>query len=116
MTQSKHDLKDSPAFPIPGIFMQLNVISDHQSLKKHLFVRSGQTKLVENIPFLLHLHSLTRFDSNYTDYQLACQNSWHTSAYPILCYKGRVRMHNMQLDIYVGNIPEPFGPIQQSFV
>ena len=51
MRQSKHDLKDSPAFPIPGIFMQLNVISDHQSLKKHLFVRSGQTKLVENIPF-----------------------------------------------------------------
>ena len=82
MRQSKHHLKDSPAFPIPGIFMHhinkernLDVISFQKSLKKHLCVRSGQKKLVENIPLLLHQHGLMRFDSKYTTYQLACQNS-----------------------------------------
>ena len=57
-----------------------------------------------------------RFDSNYTAYQLACQNSRHISAYQIPCYQVRVRMRNVRFDFYIGNIPEPFGPILQSFV
>ena len=74
-------------------------ISFHQSLKRHLCVCSRQKKLVENIPFLLHQLALTRFDSNYTAYQLTCQNSWHISAYKIPCYEGRVRMCNVQFGI-----------------
>ena len=70
------------------------------SLKlKSVCVPSGQKKLVENISFLLHRHALTRFNSNYTAYQLACQNGWHFSACQIPCYQVGVRMGNMQVDI-----------------
>ena len=74
-------------------------ISFHQSLKGYLCVHFGQKKLVKNILFLLHQHSLKRFDSNYTPFKLACQNSWRISPYQIPCYEGRVRVCNMQLDI-----------------
>ena len=103
MRQSKHNLKDSPAFPIPGVSMHqiknLNMNSFHQSLKK-ASSRSFQAEETSwKCSFLLHWNVLTRFDSNYTAYQLACQNSWHISANQIPCYEGRVNMRNVQLDI-----------------
>ena len=64
MRQIKHNLKDSPAYPIPGISKHhiikknLSVISFHQSLKKHFCVCSKQKKLAEKKSFFASLTCL----------------------------------------------------------